>query len=356
MEGVTFSVSAVEKREVKQSTMPYEDFLTTTIPHLKKPYFPIGQLPPAPLVLKATEEPGYVQTGFMNGFVGAAFAAYSIHHHLIISPDDVWIAITTAFSKYINAHAEEMREFFVSHDGQQELKIKDVGTIHTVNWNKLISQMSDKIKMNTKNDIQQWIEPDFSTTTELIHTVGSVVLMGAMAKYFSYKFELCCGLPGVTMRGTLEDWQNIRQRANKLLEFQQEELTKWHQVLTPILDEFIESFSGKVNKDFWNRIAHQIGGGSGPRHLSGWILAFVPFDDQNRYHLFDQTSIQKDNCYGKLNMNDVPTSAVSVPVIIDDNGVEYKTTFYAGHLYATVGSTPDSIRPSLGWLMLHNQE
>src|SRR3990167_3916206 len=156
------------------------------------------------------------------------------------------------------------------------------------------------------------------------------------------------------MLGTLEDWQKIRQKADRLLEFKQEVLSKWHGVLTPILDEFIASFSGQVNKEFWNRIANQLGGGSGPRYLSGWILAFIPFDYNNRYHLLEQATIQQDHCYGKLNMNDVPTSAVSVPVVIDDNGVEYKTTFYAGHLFATAGPTLCSIQPYLGWLMLHH--
>lgn len=36
-------------------------------------------------------------TPFANGFIGAAFKAYSNHHHLSFTPDDVWIAIATAF-------------------------------------------------------------------------------------------------------------------------------------------------------------------------------------------------------------------------------------------------------------------
>jgi len=216
--------------------------------------------------------------------------------------------------------------------------------------------MSEQIAQNTKADIQAWIEPNFSTTTSLIRTVGSIVLMGAMQKYFSYGFELCCGLPAVTMLGTLDDWQNIRQRIDRLLDFNQKELSKWHQVLVPILDEFVQSYSGNVNKDFWNRIAHKTGGGSGPRYLSGWIVAFIPWDEHDRYVLKDWNDIKKNNCYGKVNVNDVPTSAVSVPVVINDNGTEYNTTFYAGHLYCTRGPFPTSIQPYLGWLMVHKKD
>ena len=44
-----------------------------------------------------------------NGFVQSAIAAYSDHHHLRIRPDDVWLAILTQLSAYINADAEELR-------------------------------------------------------------------------------------------------------------------------------------------------------------------------------------------------------------------------------------------------------
>jgi hypothetical protein len=359
MTEVSFAVADVELQQVKPAEHAYHEYLARAIPGLnKKPTF--GNTPKSdpnsgPKLLKATQpEFPYTQTRFSNGFVGAAFQAYSQHHYLIISPDDVWIAITTALSRYINANAEGMRELFVNHSGQKELVITDVGTINSVNWDALIAKMSGLIAQNTNGDIQKWIEPDFSTTTKEIHTVGSIVLMGAMQKYFSYKFELCCGLPGVTMKGTLADWQAIRQKVDRLLEFKQSVLADWHKLLVPILDEFINSYSGNVDKDFWNRIAHQKGGGSGPRYLSGWILAFIPFDDKDNYILREWEQVQENNCYGRVNVNDVPTSAVSVPVVIDDNGHLHNTTFYAGHLFATQGSTPNSIQPYLGWVMFED--
>eukprot|EP00339_Tiarina_fusa_P022493 CAMPEP_0117018714 /NCGR_PEP_ID=MMETSP0472-20121206/14437_1 /TAXON_ID=693140 ORGANISM="Tiarina fusus, Strain LIS" /NCGR_SAMPLE_ID=MMETSP0472 /ASSEMBLY_ACC=CAM_ASM_000603 /LENGTH=356 /DNA_ID=CAMNT_0004723445 /DNA_START=59 /DNA_END=1129 /DNA_ORIENTATION=+ len=291
-----------------------------------------------------------------NGFVSAAFLAYSSHHHLIISPDDVWIAITTAFSQYVNNHAEEMRNIFVSHEGQKELVVKDVGTIHSVNWDSLIGQLAQKIEENTNTDIKNWIVPDFSTTTTITRTVGSVVLMAAMQKYFSYKVCLCCGLPMVTMLGTLEDWKTIRTKADALLSYKHDELNRWHGVLTSVLDEFVASFEGKVNRAFWNRIANREGGGSGPRYLTGWILAFLPWNDGNTYILNSIEHIRETNEFGRVNTNDIAPSAVSVPVTIDDNGVEYKTTFYAGHLAAVPGPDEHSVKPYLGWCMVQNKD
>ena len=36
-----------------------------------------------------------------NGFVGSCMAAYNHHYHLSLSPDDVWIAITTSLARYV---------------------------------------------------------------------------------------------------------------------------------------------------------------------------------------------------------------------------------------------------------------
>ncbi|KAK3178538.1 hypothetical protein OEA41_000675 [Lepraria neglecta] len=62
-----------------------------------------------------------------NGFVKAAIEAYNQHHHLIIRPEDIWFAILTQFSSYVNGNAEKLRSHFVAHEGQKELEIKTYG-------------------------------------------------------------------------------------------------------------------------------------------------------------------------------------------------------------------------------------
>ncbi len=52
-----------------------------------------------------------------NGFVQGAIKAYNQHHHFIIRPEDVWFAILTQFSCYVNAYSEELRDKFVAYEG-----------------------------------------------------------------------------------------------------------------------------------------------------------------------------------------------------------------------------------------------
>jgi len=176
--------------------------------------------------------------------------------------------------------------------------------------------------------------------------------MGAMKNYFSYKMCLCCGLPGVTLEGTLEDWQEIRNRVTRLATYQIPDLSSWSEVLGYVLDQFVASYQGKVDKDFWNRIAHKTGGGSGPRYLEGWILAFVPWTDGGSYILNSLETIKSTNSYGKMDTNDIPVSAVEVPVKIDDNGTEYDTVFYAGALLPSYDASKNTMKASLDWALI----
>jgi hypothetical protein len=64
-----------------------------------------------------------------NGFVHSVTEAYNNHYHLIIRPDDMWITIVTQFSAYVNAHAEELGDSFVAHEGQKEVATGSLSTI-----------------------------------------------------------------------------------------------------------------------------------------------------------------------------------------------------------------------------------
>eukprot|EP00026_Physarum_polycephalum_P009562 Phypoly_transcript_09690.p1 GENE.Phypoly_transcript_09690~~Phypoly_transcript_09690.p1 ORF type:complete len:349 (+),score=45.67 Phypoly_transcript_09690:292-1338(+) len=304
-------------------------------------------------IIKATDvgKDKYISTRFINGFVGACITAYNGHYHLEIGPDEVWVTITSSLSRYITANAEKLRAVFVSHEGKMELNAVGGGNIYSADYSDLIGQLSEGIDKNTKGDIKDWIECSFSTTTPVSKIVSKVVLMAAMKEYFTYKMSLECGLPKVTLRGTVEDWKEIRARVNKLREFNDKTLGAWSQVLALVLDRFVSAFTEKhVSTNFWNRVAHIEGGGSGPRYLEGWILAFVGFNDRGHYILKDFDHIRSTNDFGRMNTNDVPTATVQVPVTIDDNGVVHKTIFYAGPMLATFHE--NTISTALDWALV----
>ncbi|KAG2392243.1 hypothetical protein C9374_012495 [Naegleria lovaniensis] len=283
-----------------------------------------------------------------NAFVLSALKCYSLHHHLVIRPDDVWISICTQFSNYVNAHAEELREMFVAFEGKKELIVYGSGNLYSADYESLCQDMTMQISKNIKDSsIRDWIMNDFSTTTALDRMVSAVMLMSTTKSYFDYKFHLLCNLPSVTLLGEVEDWVKVRERANKLLEFNVDGcIMGWSQKLFPVLDKLVETSKGNIDCDWWNRIVNRHGGGSGPRYISGWITVFNVFSENGKW-LGNEES---DEWY-VIDDNDVARGYVNVPVTINDNGTEHKTELFAGHFCCQKGKDNKTIQPRVDWAL-----
>ena len=193
-----------------------------------------------------------------NGFVRTAIQAYNEHQHLKIKPEDIWLAILTQLSNYINAHAEELRGSFVAHEGKKELKIVyDHATRFTVNWADFSYKIGTMIQDHVVDpELREWMMPAFSTTESHDVVVASIVMMASMQKYFSYCCMTCCGIPSVTLLGEKGDYKLILRRLDKLRNYGKEP-NIFVDLLTPVLKRFIRSFEAPDADDvldFWNRI------------------------------------------------------------------------------------------------------
>lgn len=57
----------------------------------------------------------------------------------------------------------------------------------------------------------------------------------------------------------------------------------------------------------------------------------------------------KETQWLRLDTNDIPTGIVEVDVTIDDNGTEYKSIMFAGHMGAEIKEDGCTLQPTLGW-------
>jgi len=292
-----------------------------------------------------------------NGLVYTIFHAWSGHHRLTLRPEDVWFAILSQLNFYINAHAEELRSFFVAHDGQKELETIDFGTINTVDFGPIAEKMTHLIQKNVLDpELRTWIMPSFSTTTPSDRVVASILMMGALQKYFTYTMCLACGIPSVTLLGEKADWEMMVTKLDKIPQLGTEP-SVFAELLRPTLKRFVQSFDTPQNSDvvdFWNRNVHERGG-SGPSYLSGWVTAFCFWDEDGkslyREPKTSNAGYELDGVrYHRVDTRHIPCGFASVPVKVDDNGTVYSTKMLAG----SVGIHASSSGPILDDRLSHD--
>ncbi|KAF0691789.1 Aste57867_17060 [Aphanomyces stellatus] len=308
--------------------------------------------------------------GSNNGFVLGVLRAYSNHHNLVLRPDDVWLAIMVQFGLYVNGHAESLRSTLVKHtDGKEKLEVKSGGSLRTVEFGHLLEQFVGLMEEHLVDpSLGDWILPDFTTTTDHDRIVGSVVMMASLKAYFEFLLILGCGIPEVTLLGSVRDWENVRARVDGLLPFGPEMKT-WVDLLVPVLDQFVAAANGNVDRDFWRQICSSYAEGSGSQFLSGWITVFTVFKRSGswqgsdrlmrksntnafRYDAQGKPIFPKDemSAYPVIQVDAVAPGYLTVDLQIDDNGALHDALLFAGHTSFDVVSS-DTVAPQLAWAL-----
>ncbi|KAF0688407.1 Aste57867_19963 [Aphanomyces stellatus] len=338
---VTFAVSPVEVSPYEGHLAGVHDAVTSLKDFAKEECTNIIKAAPA------TDNSLAAST---SGFVRGVIQAYNEHQNLELRPDDIWLAIMVQFGLYVNGHAEDLRASLVKHDGKETLVVEGPGTLYTANYGKLsVEMIAEMERFLVDPTLGQWILPSFTTTTDHDRIVGSVVMMAAMKEYFAYVFCLRCGIPNVTLLGSVTDWEDIRSRVDKLKGFG---LTAWADMLAPVLDQFVVAAKGAPDVGFWQRICHKLGGGSSRSYISGWISVFCVFKDDGTWQGTTEATVRGEAVTSEfpiVDTGDIPSGYLTVPVTVDDNGVEYATVMFAGHMAFEAKQGSTTIAPHLSW-------
>ncbi|KAI1758027.1 hypothetical protein F4782DRAFT_544413 [Xylaria castorea] len=280
-----------------------------------------------------------------NGFVNAIVEAFDRHRHLVVRPEDIWLAILTQFSSYVNAHGEELRSHFVAHEGQKELVIKyDGADRYSIDFADFALKISNLMEENIIDpELHRWITPAFSTTTQHDVAISSIVMMGMLQHYFQYTCVATCGIPSVTLLGEKTDYESILTRLDKLEQYG-DEPSEFRRLLRPILTRFILSFDEPDSQevgDFWRDVC-SVKSMSGSSIYNGWISAFCFWNSEGRRQLSSQSD---DVYYRHIDSDDIPPGYTTLPVKIIDHG----TVIEAEMLSGSVGiSCTSSGRKSAG--------
>jgi len=293
---------------------------------------------------KDREQVRLVDINYMNGFMDTVHLAYDKHLPLQLSVSDFIVAIGQGLSHHINEHAEELRSNFVNHEGKEVIEIRrDHYVLGGLNdWSDVFPEFAKEIKKRVKSDIYDVVVDETSVGTANSKIVSELTLMDCMKQYYEYTVSTMCGIPKVCLKGTFDDWMELRSKVYKLKAMNENDCLKldwWLNCLVPVIEKICEAgTTNKVDVDFWKNI-YKISGGSGGPFTQGWINVFNPYivikDWKTQKVMMRQNPYmdwKNNNIWGGLKSNQISNGVSEVPFIWDYYGHKIDMIFYGGFM------------------------
>jgi hypothetical protein len=286
--------------------------------------------------------------------IEAVHTAFADHYPLVLSPDDVWLCLAQGFGMHVEANAEALRSRFVRHEGKLELVVvrdEFVRGSPDNDWQGCFAEWSDAIAahIGKKRDL---VVASFSTTGPVERAASELVLMSAMKSYFRLVLVTRCGIPAITLLGSVEDWRSIRRRAEVLAEF---DLADWVRVLLPVLDQFVAAAEGNVDRQFWQSIYKQEDISGGP-YVTGWINVLFPcLDGGSRKRTIVPNlhalgwSQDKGARGAGTTLGAFPRGMSRAPLVWKYLGTEIPMTLSGGFVGISQDPQTLAVRPAIGW-------
>jgi hypothetical protein len=298
--------------------------------------------------------PGRIDVGRIGSrchpLIDAVHIAFSQHRPLTLSPDDIWLVIAQGFGHHVAENAEALRHRLVRHQGRRELKTT-ISDLSLASFEPAIAIFSAQIREATDPVLHETLVCDFSTTMPAIRTASEVALMDSFSSYFTYFMECVCGIPKITIEGSMDDWQRIRARVEVIETYG---LEWWASRLRPILDEFVLAAGGHPTLEFWKAI-YKPEKAYGAEVATGWITDLFPYlgdaPDRLRNHAFEH---DRHDCAllidQGVSLASFPSGLSSVPVKVEfKDSSSCDVDLVAGFFAVKQNPSELTLSPVIGW-------
>ncbi|MFN8611831.1 MAG: DUF4419 domain-containing protein [Vulcanimicrobiota bacterium] len=217
-----------------------------------------------------------------NHLINAVYLAFAQHRPLVLSPDMIWVTLLQGLTDHFERNAESLRDKMVAHQGQKRLVVSrpDFVLESLENpWEEAFAAFCFSIDEHLKPEVAGFAQARFSTTGAVELAVFNIALMDMLKVYFTYEMNCVCGIPSITLEGTVEDWTQMRTAVVRWREFG---LGNWIQALDPILGQFEAAARGESDRAFWNDIYQRhdpidLGYGGPMEKMTGWLAKLFPY-------------------------------------------------------------------------------
>lgn len=348
---------------------------TYKIEELEKPLRLMPTVAPADIFksihknfLKHSVDTEIAQFGQQPVITGYLYA-YQNHCPITISPDIAWLLISQGFANHVNTEPEKLRSKFVNFEGQKMLTVQrdmDGKKFSDIPWEEFFPEFTAQIGSFTGKKLIDNLSADFSTTTPTTLISSQITIMESMREFFKYKVMIMgCGIPEVTVEGTVKDWEKIIQKLDYLAQY---DLEWWTSELKPVIQKIIETKKGKLDKQFWMNMVkyHKKGTYGSYDGIDGWLLKFYPYHtggsrpvtkdtDLDAYSAYRKIYLKRSNFKEIKSVGQLPKEIVNVPFILeiqDKQGNVVSTQnmeFWAGFFGLKQDKQTFNVKPEIGW-------
>ncbi|KAI1361913.1 hypothetical protein F5Y08DRAFT_342206 [Xylaria arbuscula] len=218
-----------------------------------------------------------------NGFICTVFAAYTSRFHLVLRPEDIWIAILTQFGYHTNAEVNENAPHLHSstrHNNAGHILLQNFDSLDTVEYDDLTPNMANLIGTTFKDpSALTFIMPNWSETTKNDRIIAYICTVGAV-----HIRPGCLRVPDdgrittVTLLGNRADWVDLKGRVETLGEYGPgDEPRIFSFMLQPIMRGFIDTFdypTRQSTRNFWST-AILVNNRRDKPNLYGWMNTFL---------------------------------------------------------------------------------
>lgn len=291
-----------------------------------------------------------------HGLLHAIHLAFSQHRPLVLTPDAVWLTIVQGVAHHVQADPERWRSRLVAHAGRLELSVtRDdfAGRSPENPWPEVFSALADLVRDHGRAEVVELIRARFTTTGPVEGAAFDVAILDAFAPYFDYVLVCVCGIPTVTLEGTVADWDDLAARVERLdtLGLQ---LEWWTRELRPIVGQFARARRGDVDLAHWRAI-YKLKDAYGAKQINGWAALLVPYlkDFVTGRPTVRSWMLTKEHGDLGITASSLPTGLASVPLTcVDQDGRARRLLLVAGHVGVEQEANTLALRPKIGWAVV----
>ncbi|RGP80265.1 hypothetical protein FLONG3_1566 [Fusarium longipes] len=291
--------------------------------------------------------------GSPNGFVWSACHAFNEGVHLVIRPDDVWLAIVQQLSICCCPHqtnrAMTEKDFDVAM-----IRPKDIRSPSALNQEMDYLVARNCLTVQEKDNFL----PDFTTTRLEDKTVAAILLLGkANTEKLDHnlRFGRNDGIPSISLLGEAKDWVTILEKLDR---FNDENVRLFVNNIKPIIKLFHYAArvprSKKATEFFATMVRKTPPNDNDDKLVTGWITAFCYFDSEgqirrtsNKYDAFPgrnahfnvptnthavEQNEQDDMVYQPISLDDIPAGTASMPLLLLNGKNTHNCTILGGSI------------------------